>query len=98
MPSRSVAGPKPVATGVDLLLHHAVRQQRANQTVHGGRRQIDRGRDLAQAHPSTALQHREDAQRPIDRLNHLSTSPPPIGLLCRPKHKRMVQITFDIIE
>ncbi len=76
MPSRSVAGPEPVATGVDLLLHHAVRQQGANQTVHRGRRQIDGGRDLAKAHPSTALQHHEDAQRPIDRLDHLSTLRP----------------------
>ena len=74
-------GSEPVAAGVDLLLDHAVRQQSANQSMHRGGGQVDGGRDLAQAHPPAALQHREDAQRAIHGLDHPSTSPPKSALV-----------------
>ena len=64
---------QPVATRVDFLLHHAVRQQGADQAVNRGRCQVDGGRDLAEAHSAAALQHRKDPQRTIHGLDHPST-------------------------
>ena len=63
-------GSEPVAAGVAFLLDHAVREQGADDPVHGGRGQVEAGGDLAEAHPPAALQHREDAQRAIHRLDH----------------------------
>ena len=45
--------------------------------MHRRRRQVEPLRDLAEAQPVVALEHGEDAQRAVDRLDH--RSPPPIG-------------------
>ena len=61
---------QPVTAGVGFLLDHAVGQQGAHQSVHGGGSKIDGGGDLAETHPAAAAEHGQDAQRAVHRLDH----------------------------
>ena len=59
-----------VAPRVTLLHDHPVRKQRADDAVHGRRRQLEPLRDLAETHPVVARQHRQHAKRAVYGLNH----------------------------
>jgi alpha-1,2-mannosyltransferase len=71
-------GAEAVLRRVVLLDDHPVAQQGAQDAVDGGRGQVEPLRDVPEAEPVVALEHGEDPQSAVDRLDHVGS------LLMRP--------------